>query len=509
MSSTPEPVPSKPARSQRKRSSVLAQVRAYAKEDWRRFWRELRRSIPGVAVSLAIHIVVLLILGLIVFSRLQPEWGTLEFGWSTVVEKKTPEATPEQAMPVVLPSVSLGNQTTVARTETVPTQDTAPVNAVEPNPEVKPADVSQSLKFRQQDREKRPKTGTPDDKLTPEEAIAAALKWLSQQQQPEGSWSLQGPYPDGGSIETKTGATAMALLAFLGDGHTHKTGEYQSAVHRGLQWLIKNQRPNGDLFDSQEEGREPHFYAHAQGTIALCEALALTGDPSLRQAAENAVQFLIKAQNPVLGGWKYRPLQADGIGDLSVTGWVLMALHTARMANIEVPFDAFLLSERFLNSVQESAANAAMYRYRPDLPAEESQRHSMTAEGLLCRQWLGWPKNHPAMRRGVDFLMSEKNEPRWSPNQRNVYAWYYTAQALHNLDGPEWKTWYSNVARLMVKQQARGSWHPFRPSGAFQERSRDGGRLYLTVMCVLILETPFRHAPLFPAADPLPAADPQ
>ena len=46
------------------------------------------------------------------------------------------------------------------------------------------------------------------------------------------------------------------------------------------------------------------------------------------------------------------PLDETGIGDLSVTGWALMALHTARMASIEVLPEAFLLASAFLDSVQ-------------------------------------------------------------------------------------------------------------------------------------------------------------
>jgi hypothetical protein len=126
----------------------------------------------------------------------------------------------------------------------------------------------------------------------------------------------------------------------------------------------------------------------------------------------------------------------------------------------------------------------------------------MTAEGLLCRQWLGWPKDHFEMQRGVEFLLQEKNRPEWVAERRNVYAWYYTAQTLHNLGGTRWEEWFAPVQQQILKNQAgagptKGSWHPFKPQGAFQERSRDGGRLYVTVMCILILETPQRHQPLY------------
>ena len=122
----------------------------------------------------------------------------------------------------------------------------------------------------------------------------------------------------------------------------------------------------------------------------------------------------------------------------------------------------------------------------------------MTAEGLLCRQWLGWPREYPAMQRGAEFLTSPENEPRWEAGRRNVYAWYYSAQTLHNLGGENWLPWFARVqSEIVTHQGGDGSWHPTRPRGAFLEHADSAGRLYLTVMCVLILETPVRHAPIY------------
>jgi hypothetical protein len=204
----------------------------------------------------------------------------------------------------------------------------------------------------------------------------------------------------------------------------------------------------------------------------------------------------------VLGGWKYRPLDATGIGDLSVTGWALMALHTARMADVEVAPEAYLLAWSFLDSVQETPRDGAIYKYRPDWAAAPAQRWSMTAEGLLCRQWLGWERDDPAQRRGVEFLLAAENVPEWKEGRRNVYAWYYTAQVLHNRGGDEWRQWFAGAQRQIVSHQAAdGSWHPARPRGAPLEYADAAGRLYLTVLCVLVLETPYRHTAVYASQD--------
>ncbi|MEW4488136.1 hypothetical protein AB1L42_08640 [Thalassoglobus sp. JC818] len=466
-------------------------------------------SLPGVGFSVVFHLVLLFILAWIIIRLPTDPSNVIELGWSTRVDKQDAEKPATEVSPIAIPSVSIqsnGNDS-ISEEESKSSNGSSERDSsdVADSPvELSLVPVSEVFELRKGFSEPNGKAGSSDDSLY--QAIKSATAWMARQQASDGSWDLRGPYPDGGSIETRTGATALALLAFLGSGQTHQTGDHQEVVANGLKWLQSVQRSDGNLFDIEEQGREAHFYAHSQATIVLCEALALTGDESLREPATRAVDYLVRAQNPKLGGWRYRPLTEDGIGDLSVTGWALMALHSGRVAEIPIEFQAFLLAEQFLNSVQETPHSESFYRYRPDFPAEESQRLSMTAEGLLCRQWLGWPSDYTPLRVGVRTLTDLKHEPQWASRRRNVYAWYYVAQVLHNLDSKEWDEWFGKTSQLIVENQTssgsqRGSWHPKRPLGAFQERSQDAGRLYLTAMCTLILETPIRHRPLYSSTD--------
>ncbi len=336
----------------------------------------------------------------------------------------------------------------------------------------------------------------------PQTGIGAGLGWLVRQQEKGGNWKLHEGYPDAGerTIRTDAGATALALLAFLGDGHTTTEGQHAKVVAKGVAFLKSIQKANGDFHDHEELGRQTAFYAHSQATIAMCEAFALSGDFSLKAPCERAVKFLLQSQHPQNGGWRYQPQTGDSMGDLSVTGWALMALHSARMAKIDVPFDNFERASLFLDSVSEQ--NGSRYKYQPHDPVEKVSP-AMTAEGLLCRQWLGWPKDHPPQREAIEYLLSEENRPSWSPGRRNVYAWYYTAQALHNIGGPKWEAWYQHVSQLILSNQLAGggevggSWHPNKPPGSNEEYASKGGRLYFTALCLLVLETPIRHAAIY------------
>ena len=122
----------------------------------------------------------------------------------------------------------------------------------------------------------------------------------------------------------------MGLLPFLAAGQTHKSkGPYKDHVLKGVQWLIRQQQPDGNL----AKGAVQMMYSHGLATIALCEAYGLTGDKEVGRAAQGAVNFILKAQNTADGGWRYNP---GDPGDTSVVGWQLMALKSAHMAGLDI-----------------------------------------------------------------------------------------------------------------------------------------------------------------------------
>ena len=470
-----------------------------------RLQRDAKSGGYGVFVSLVMHGLLILLLGLIVFqTRHTADGDPLIAIWSQPGERAERAAKSRRSIAVPIEVASIRGDRPPVPPPVNPTGEettTAPIG-------IAPVNVTEALTGR--NPRARLTTleklgGSPDA----ERAITAGLTWLARQQTSDGHWELHQGYPDAGRsyMKTDTGATALALLAFLGHGDTHQTGEHQQVVSKGLDWLQKIQDPTtGDLHDQrQEEGRNAAFYAHSMATIVLCESLAMTRDEKLRPAAELAIKYLIGSQHPDLGGWKYRPLtQRVMLGDISVSAWALMALHSARIAGIEIPLDEFQRSARFLDQVQ--AQGGSRYKYEPNEP-ESRVTPARTAIGLLCRQWLGWPKTHPPMLDGIRFLMDERNRPQWSAGHRNVFEWYYITQVMHNMGGDDWKQWNQAVRDAVVRNQVasgnvkagqdvRGSWSP-RPEGAGEEYADKAGRLYLTAMCVLILETPYRHRPVY------------
>jgi hypothetical protein len=133
-----------------------------------------------------------------------------------------------------------------------------------------------------------------------EAAVIAALAWLAKVQSADGRWdanrygagqehSVLGHNRGGAGRNADTGISSLAILAFLGAGHSHLQGDYQDTVRRGLEFLIRSQASDGSLFG--DSTLYAQMYCHSMATFALAEAQAMTGDARLRTAVARPSSF--------------------------------------------------------------------------------------------------------------------------------------------------------------------------------------------------------------------------
>ncbi|MBN1395450.1 MAG: terpene cyclase/mutase family protein [Pirellulales bacterium] len=323
-----------------------------------------------------------------------------------------------------------------------------------------------------------------------EHAVAKALKWLSIHQLPDGGWSFdltkcphcKGKCRNSGSYgKARVAATGLALLPFLGTGDTHKESKrYKSTIHRGLQFLVNQMRVGshgGALNESYGT-----MYSHGIAATAICEAYGMTRDPDLLAPTRAVLGFICYAQDPIGGGWRYRPRQK---GDTSVVGWQLMALKSGYMAGFEIPAQVVERTSLFLDSVQTNGG--AGYGY-----TTPGQGEATTAIGLLCRMYLGWKRDNPALERGVRMLSKR------GPSPSNMYYNYYATQVMRHWEGEPWENWNRQMRDQLVHSQAKqgheeGSWF----TGSGDLGAPTGGRLYCTAMAAMILEVYYRHMPIY------------
>ncbi len=322
-----------------------------------------------------------------------------------------------------------------------------------------------------------------------EAAVAAALRWLAAHQMADGGWSFdhrpgrcRGQCDHAGTaVRARNGATALALLPFLGAGQTHLEGKYKKEVEAGLMFLGAKQKNDGSF--NEPEGS---MYSHGLCAIVLCEAFAMTHDKRLAIPAQASIDFIISAQDPVGGGWRYSPRQA---GDTSAVGWQLMALKSGHMGYLQVPPNTIHGAKKFLDSVSRDAG--ALYGYT----GPQGGSSACTAVGLLSRMYLGWDKEHPSLQKGVAYL--SRLGPSKTNGGGNMYYNYYATQVMRHYEGEEWKKWNEAMRDWLVNSQAKtghmeGSWAMGGDHG-----SERGGRLYCTAMATMILEVYYRHMPIY------------
>jgi hypothetical protein len=341
--------------------------------------------------------------------------------------------------------------------------------------------------------------GTPDT----ERAVQAALEWLAAAQSADGRWdaarhgagverSVQGHHRSHAGLKGDHGVTGLALLAFLGAGHTPDTGRHADTVARGLRFLRERQRADGSLAGDAEFFAV--LYCHGMASIAVAEAVALTGDETLRPTLERAVRYSLALQHPATGGWRYA---AGDRGDTSQLGWQLMLLASARHAGVPGLERAEAGARSFLATVS-SGRFGGLAAYRPG----ERPTAAMTAEAAYCRMLLGGPADHPAVGEALAFLARSPPDPR----HPNAYAWYYSTLAAFHAGGPQWEAWNGRLQEALLPLQRRepaglaGSWDPDPVWGGH------GGRVYSTALSAMTLEVYYRHLPMHRRAVAVAAA---
>ena len=459
-------------------------------EEW------VRRS-PPFTVSVSLHVIVLLSLALCIvrFRREQRVALDVSFLSTDVVEstergvliKPEPEPVSEP-----VPEESKSDEPPVEDPIATPRVVIEPAEAPggAPAESVAPA-VGTLLDGREEGRRAALVDAFGGSDAT-EAAVARALQWLARQQdKKDGLWGLQGPYVDGGSQENRLAATAMALLAFQGAGNTPREGQYRKVVERAWKALVKAQLDDG-RFDVHPPLPTHHaLYSHAQATIAASELFGMTKRAEHEEPARRALAYAVAAQGPN-GGWRYEP---GHMGDMSVTGWFMMALKSGQMAGLPMPDDSFAGIAAFLEGV--AVNDGIRYGYRVDVAGRPASpvTAAISAEGLLCRQYLGWRRDDPRLVQGIEMLIGP--QPFDWDNDKDVYAWYYDTQVAHHAGGEAWRRWNDRMTEVLPATQVQkgpeaGSWDP-----ALDKWGHIGGRLFVTCFCTYMLEVYYRHLPLY------------
>ena len=299
-------------------------------------------------------------------------------------------------------------------------------------------------------------------------AVDRSLSYLAAKQKTDGSW------------HNNNAVNALALLAFMGRGHTPGHGPYRDILERGKKFLISStHKENGYIsFGS--------MYEHGLATLALAEMYGMDSDPELEKTLRKAVELIIKAQSPS-GGWRYQPHPGDQ--DLSVTVMQIVALCAAN--NAEIPVPAAVI-DKAVGYVRSCGHSRGGYGYT----AGAEPRQPTTAAGILSLQLLG-KFDDKGVSRALEAL--RRYPVKWDSSiQYFFYFHYYAIQATYQAGGAAWNDWHPRVRELLLsKQNGDGSWDV--PPGTAESNENVVGpnKVYWTSMATLVLEIYMHFLPAY------------
>ena len=290
--------------------------------------------------------------------------------------------------------------------------------------------------------------------ITPEsaQALDRGLEWLAKNQRPEGNWS-----------STDLGLVSTGVLAYLAAGHVPGRGKHGETVRRALDYVVDNAKPSGllNIATSQRD-----MYNHGLSTFVLGQAHGMTTTPDdrLHTTLARALRLIADTQCDD-GGWDYRARRLGRGHDLSLVVMQAKALRSATDSGLDVS-----------QQVIDAAVANVRDHYWPkdgnrDAPANELRRTpgqfayskggggetiAMAACGVVCLQEFGqyddWriEKNMQVILRAIDELPAPRRD---GTLPFDAYTFYYVSQALYQRGGIAWAERYPKLRDYLVASQ--------------------------------------------------------
>lgn len=331
-----------------------------------------------------------------------------------------------------------------------------------------------------------------------------ALRWLASQQENDGSF----PTLDTG----QPAVTSLCVLAFASHGNLPGEGKYGRQLLQAMNYIASCQKVNGLVTKIGPDGptisRQMEHeigtcgaYNHAISSLTMSEIYGMSPPEHARRLQRAIDQALVaslhmqhwpKDMFEDYGGWRYLDDIDSTDSDLSVTGWELMFLRSARNAGFEVPKDRIDEAVAFVRRSFDKQEGVLVYSTR-----NLSRTRSMAGAGILALAHAGFHNSAEARRSG-DWLLARGFEhyndtlPS-APSDRYHYGLFNCGQAMYQLGGKYWERFFPPAVRaLLENQQPDGSW----PIDS-QFHDAAFGSCYTTALVVITLGAPNQLLPVF------------
>jgi len=284
-------------------------------------------------------------------------------------------------------------------------------------------------------------------------------------------------------------------------------------VQAAVDYVISCQKRNGVLAFTAPNGEKlsrkvsydvgsSSAYNHAISALVLSEAYGIQGGSSaskIRPAVRKALDVTLEMQgwakdNPDdAGGWRYLIDFDRDDSDISITGWHLMFLRSAKNAGFDVPKQPIEAAVGYVRRCFRPASSTFVYTQAPGYTNYRSR--GVTGAGILALAHAGLHETPEAQAAG-DWLLKNRFDV-YNENPVHLERYHYglltCSQAMYQLGGRHWKDFFpSTAATIVSSQQANGSWpresHP---------RDAMFGNAYSSAICLITLGTPNDLLPIF------------
>ena len=343
-----------------------------------------------------------------------------------------------------------------------------------------------------------------------DKSVRRGLQWLVTQQQEDGSFKTLDP--------AQPAVTSLCLMAFLAQGESPADGRYQKQLGKAVDYVIAQQKLNGLIAktapnevpiprDVNHEGvGRTSSYNHAISALALAEVYGQCNPVQAERIApviEKAIKATLEMQRWVkqpehVGGWrylqKYSPTQDS---DLSVTGWQLMFLRSAKNAGFDVPKESIDAAVKYVEKCFLKDEDRRVHGYM--VGERKAASRAMAGAGALAMAHAGKHNSQEALDSGDwilahDFSKFNSEKPAYGDGwgkDRYYYGSMICSQAMFQLGGKYWEQFFPPLVDvLLANQQADGSWPP-------EKREQKYGKCYSTSLSILSLSVPNQMLPIF------------
>lgn len=391
-----------------------------------------------------------------------------------------------------------------------------PLLAILAAPAILPAQTNQSSNIETSNAAPKLVTAKPTndahtDVLPPEEwrrvdlATSRALEFLAAQQLPDGSFPT---LPD-----AQPAVTSLCVLAFMAHGHTPGTGVYGERLSRAVKYIVDCQKENGLIILLGSTGPEidrsvehavgvSGTYDHAISSLTLSELYGMNqqkNSSNLKKVIDKSIRATMEIQRwpkdipEDQGGWRYINDYDQSDSDLSVTGWHLMFLRSARNAGFNVPDQVIADAVAYIRRTFSDRYGTFNYT----INRGDKRSRGMTGAGILALGHAGFHNSTEAKRAGealldYSFEVYNGNDP-FPRRERYHYSLFMCCQGMYQMGSPYWEQFFPRTVRaVLANQRADGSWD----AESFQ-RDRRFGNSYTTALVVLAVGAPNQLLPIF------------